>query len=166
MAATMAGQISIPVDLADPVSIRAKLPEVSRVVEAKRVTAAEAQKDLERWVELESRLKEIAGIVEAGKVVSITASDSAEATETASVTKTGSVNVVVGILNREGREMRTAEIRALAPMTVKPDTISWALWRAAKDGLIQRLAKGRYAPRDWGPTNPDLDFPSNGGGEE
>ena len=136
----MAARISLQIDLADPDSIRKRLPEVSRVVAGKRAVVAEAQDDLQQWVELEQRLKAIAG------VTGISEESLPQPTVTPEPDRASSVQVVVEILEREPRPWRTREVRAVAPDWLKPDTISWALWAAAKDGLIQRLQKGYYAP--------------------
>ncbi len=37
-------------------------------------------------------------------------------------------------------------------------TVSWALWKLADDGLIQRLGHGRYAPQGYVPGEPTTNY--------
>jgi hypothetical protein len=39
-----------------------------------------------------------------------------------------------------------------------PKTVSWALWKLADEGAIQRLAHGRYAPLGYVPGDPTTNY--------
>jgi hypothetical protein len=54
---------SMAIDLADPESVREKLPGISEIVAKKRRAAVEAQEDFETWSQLLNRLRLLAGVV-------------------------------------------------------------------------------------------------------
>jgi hypothetical protein len=151
---------SLAVNLDDPDDIREKLPRIEDRVRAKHdeLQAAEArlreaqaehetaQRAAQHWATLLSGLRKMAPSDEPDQMPQ---SDPAVAERETPPVKagSGSVMLVVQIINEAGREMLTREVREAAKdHGLADDTVSWALWRASTDGLIRRVKKGRYAP--------------------
>jgi hypothetical protein len=67
---------------------------------------------------------------------------------------------VVETVNAAGDALSVAAVSAKMP-DAKRDTVGWALWKAADEGLLKKIAQGIYAPLDYTPPK-DLQPSLNG----
>jgi hypothetical protein len=145
------------INLADPEDIKAKLPEVERVVAAKH-------KDWQTWESLASNLARAAGVKRK------TASGSpirkvlrfADQPKRASKPKAPSTQTLaVKVIEEAHAAMDVGQVaeKLLEVMDspVKKDTVGWALWKAEEEGQLQRVKKGVYAPLDYKPSQDETE---------
>ncbi len=157
---------ALAVNLDDHDDIRRKLPLLASRVDEKRerldaksaelervqAEVAAARADFDHWEHVFAGLR--AMVPEWGEDDTTPQHDNPPAQEPDSSEPkrrarggSNSVDIVVGIVNDAGREMRTREVRDVAaPYGLADDTVSWALWKASSLGRVLRLKRGRYAP--------------------
>src|SRR6476659_1112852 len=87
----------LQVDLADLADIRAKLPDAEKILQEKREFAQGAQRDAEHWESLVAKLKSFS-------LVKIDGTDSPTSRPSPAQ------DLVVHVIEREGRLMRPAEV--------------------------------------------------------
>ena len=120
---------ALPIDIANREDIRDKLPEVRKLVDAKREELAALEATY-------SDLLRMAGVRAPAKREKATPAKPGKSPSTK--------EQVVRIIEDAGRPMQSVEVATLVP-NVKRDTVNWALWNAEKEGLIQKTAQGVYA---------------------
>lgn len=129
----MATKEPFPIDLADLDSIRSKIPEVESIVESKREEVSVAQREFAYWQAILDRMRLIAGQrIDGGKK--------------GTGSKETALDLVVRIVNESAVPVRAAEVGARLDNTMKRETINWALWKAFREGKIEKISTGRYAP--------------------
>jgi hypothetical protein len=138
------------VDPFDPQDIRAKLPEMRRVLGAKRKeleALTDQVRSLGELVELMARLAPASPQPNAGKSGSVAPAKSAPGQERA-----------VGALERAGRPMGPAALYAFLEAEGREDdmpknanALGANLWAAARAGRIKKTTDGLYAPLTWEP---------------
>ena len=115
------------VNIADPASIKKALDRATKEVSAKR-------RELEYWTQMRNRLLVLAGQQPRRRDVDSTIFDA-----------------VVDTVDKHGAPLRAAEVVELLPEGIPPKTISWSLWKAEQDGLIQKIDHGLYAALGYKP---------------
>jgi hypothetical protein len=144
----------VEVNLADPEAIRKKLPEVHRWVEGKRGAVHRTQRELETAEALLEQLKALAGIA--------SPSSSVDKGEVESSRKDASAqDAVIRVINDAKRPLRAVDVAIEIDAPVKRETVNWALWHAEKEGLIQRVSQGLYAPLGYESRQDDLPAPES-----
>lgn len=156
--------LPLKVDLTDPADVAANLPRARSVATKMRELAKLAQDQADAWDRLVLVLEGIAGPPNGTGAKADSAdtivSDETTDTITEYQSKPGrtterrlpsSEEVVLTIVNQTGEPITTAEVRKLAPPSLKPDTVTWALWKLKSDDRIRHLRKGVYAPVSYQP---------------
>jgi hypothetical protein len=136
-ASNTAARRSFEIDIADPESVRRRIPEISALVEQKREEIRAAQRDFEYWAAVLEHLELIAG--EPPK---------ARPRGRAQRRRPTIFDSVVEEVQRAGKPLTAPEITAqlaLIGRSVNPKTVSWSLWKANQEGLIGRVGPGLYA---------------------
>lgn len=127
----------LPIDIANPEDIEAKLPDVRRERDRAKAEMAKAIEVVDSWDSLidglEARLR-LAGI-------------EPPPPSTGEGRDASSQERAVQIVTQEGEPMSVGEVAAVLP-DVKRKTVGWALWRAAQDDELVALGNGVYAPPD------------------
>jgi hypothetical protein len=139
----------IPIDITNRDDIRAKLPEIEKLLKVKReeLAALEATySDLRRMAGISAPSR--GGLREAVK----------------SRAETTAKKRVIGILEDAQTPMKSAEVATRLP-NLKRDTVNWALWNAEREGLIQRTSQGVYAALNYDPSADTLLASANGSEE-
>lgn len=134
----MSEQPHLQVDLANPDDIAAKLGDAESILKDKRRVAAEANAEAEHWADLVGKLRSFHAI-------------EIDESGTASGRPSPAQDAVVRVVEREGREMRPAEVvKALKAEGHKPasnDAVNAALYAAAEAGRLKRPKDRHYAPK-------------------
>src|SRR5687767_6297164 len=107
----------LTVDLTDPEDVRAKLPQARRIAKTLADEVQEKVDQANAWSRLVHVLEGVAGGVKEPRTD--------KALEEPTERGPSSEEIVREILEQTGGPMTTAEVRTLAPDTLKPDTISW-----------------------------------------
>jgi hypothetical protein len=138
---------SLTVDLADPASIRAKLPEAEKTLADLERALELRQQELARWRDLVSVLRALAPDGPA------TSAERPVATPTPEPSRLSPLQaLVIGVVNRENRKIKAkqvAEILQAEGHDVSGDSVSNTLWVAAEKidpPPIKRAGHGFYAP--------------------
>jgi hypothetical protein len=143
------------VDFTDPESIANAIPQAEALihqaeqrvatatVEATRARerASDAELEMQRWRRVLLTLEQLRGDVPPPP----------DGTEEGS--KDQALKVVITI----NGPTNIAEVAEHMPR-FSPKTVSWALWKLADEGAIQRLGHGRYAPLGYVPGQPTTDY--------
>jgi hypothetical protein len=136
--------MSLQIDLANPDDVRAKIPDVEKLVTQKRAALLEANREVNRWQNFLETLRALVSDQEPSRVTSVYVS----AAGTGKTART--LDLIMRVLGEADHPMETKAIvervTALADEPPKPDTITWTLWKAHKDNLIRKIGKGVYAP--------------------
>jgi hypothetical protein len=142
------------VDLQDPASIAASLKQAERRAVAARARLdavrdevqqatdreREANAEFERWLALAHTLRS------AGEIMA-TVSHEPDTDDADPSSKDRALQIV----NAIGAPTNIPEVAEhMPPFTRK--TVSWALWKLAEEGLIQKLGNGRYASLSYRPN--------------
>lgn len=142
MPGSMNGLSSLPIDLADPADIRAKLPAAEMLLEEMERAVAEQQREVTRWRELVTLLRSIANV----------GSEAAQrhAPKVTAPSLSPLQELVASVVDREIRKIRARDVAMILQReghNIATDSVSNALWHAAeKTGQIQRTGHGFYAP--------------------
>jgi hypothetical protein len=133
----------LKLDLADPVSIEAKIPQVERTVAEKRREAIAAQDAYETWDALLGRLRSLAGLV-----VSIE-----EPTGAFSSISPEAEDAIVRIVEQENRPIMTIGVEealnAEGHKVESFDAVSATLSAAAESGRITRVGDRTFVPNSY-----------------
>lgn len=145
---------SLPVDLADPADIRAKLPHARAILERREAALAEAQADVVSWRDLVAYLARRAGAGAGGDGPPSAEQDGSP--ETPESAAPSVQELVVSVIN-QGGPARPRDVRAVlheAGYTLSSDSVSNALYYAAKVGKIKKSesVRGTYAPLSYRET--------------
>jgi hypothetical protein len=141
------------INIADPEDIQAKLGEVRVRIATKEDEVRKAQRELRVWQDILRRLEFLAELsprparevapgpapVHRGAVARMLQDATPDP---------GAQEAVVRLLEENGGPLRNSEVADLLP-SLNPRTVSWALWNAEREGHIQRVRQGVYAPRGW-----------------
>jgi hypothetical protein len=134
---------SLTVDLADPSSILAKLPEAEETLAQMQLELEERQSEIIRWRDLVALMQALAA--EPHKAGSLVAAEPAHQL-------TDLQALVVGVVNREVRKIRAKEVTEVLRAegyAISGDSVSNTLWHVAEKlspKPIQRIGRGFYAP--------------------
>jgi hypothetical protein len=154
------------INFGDPESIRAAIPQVAkakqraeeRIEEAERELHAAAEKrrraqaDLDRTNQLDAFLRGTMRGPEDGIEVRPDGLDLPELPEDAS-----SKEVVLRVITLINGPATTASVATHMP-EFSSKTVSWALWKLAEDGAIQKLKHGLYAPLGYVEGQPTTNY--------
>jgi hypothetical protein len=158
----------LPIDLADPQDIRAKLPAARKLYEDKRRELERLRLEVEHWgtlVELLARL--------VGESPAISGSSGIRASafrkETPAKRRKGSPaqDRAVQGLERARRPIGPAALYRFMEdeglgVPTNPNALGAALWSAVKAGRAKKTPDGLYAPLDWEPAQVELGSSRNG----
>lgn len=135
------------VDLNDPEDVRKKLPRA-------RAIAEERQRALETWTNVVKTLEGLAD--ESTEASSPAEPKPARARKPSRTSKSHSPaqDAVIRVVNEHGRPMRAAEVGAI--IGGKRNTVSAAMWGAAKRERLKKVGEGLYAPMDYQPDATDV----------
>jgi hypothetical protein len=144
------------VDFTDPESIAGAIPQAEMLIRqaeqrvATAVEQAKAARERASDAELEiQRLRAVLLTLE--QLSGSNAPPPPDTSEEGSRDK--ALKVVITINGPTG----IAEVAEHMP-EFSPKTVSWALWKLAHEGAIQRLAHGRYAPLGYVPGRPTTNY--------
>ncbi len=142
---------SLNVDLADPSSILARLPEAEETLAQMQLELEERQSEFARWRDLVALMQAlVANPHEAG---TLTAAQPAHQL-------TDLQALVVGVVNREVRKIRAKEVTEVLQAegySISGDSVSNTLWHVAEKlspKPIQRIGRGFYAPLAYKESQP------------
>lgn len=125
------------IDISDPGVIKEQIPLVEAQVEGARAAMRDAQEDLTYWNTILDRLRLLSG----------------EPRPTLDVSTNKTIqSAVLDIVNASPAPLRATDVIKQLPKPTKRETVSWALWNAEREGLIQRLGHGLYASLAVSPT--------------
>lgn len=148
---------TLNINIADPDDIRAKFPEIERMV-------AKKHDEWVQWDKLAADLAKVAGVrrsnAQRGKRTSARSSRAPQAR------KPSAQDLVVQVVEAAGSVLASGEVAERVNVQVKEpikrDTITWALWKAEQDGQVQKIKKGVYAPLGYKPSQSELHASRNG----
>jgi hypothetical protein len=137
-------------DLGDEEQVRAKLAEVEKKIDQRWRLLQRVQDD---WIQLE-RLREGLLVILGDKEVESDAARTARVEKRRSwgeqlqaIRDVKSIQAQVeDLVNDLGTTVTATELLALLPPETKRETVNWALWNAANNNRIVRVAQGHYAP--------------------
>jgi hypothetical protein len=128
----------LPVDLADLEDIRKKLPRAEQILAEKQDLAREAQREAGRWADLVAKLRSFS-------VIKI------DEDEPSTGRPSPAQDLVVHVIEREGRLMRPAEVTQIliaeGHEVASPAAVNAALYAAAEAGRIARPKQRHYGPK-------------------
>lgn len=159
---------SLQVDLANPSDIKEKLPHAESILSKMEDELRRQQREIQRWRNLVEVLRSVAGAVADHSPQPATEAPAPATEQPSSVESQSPVqDLVVDVVNREIREIRSKEVRATLAdegHELSADSVSNSLWNAAeKARIIQRIRRGWYAPLDYvNPVEDALDVPAHG----
>ena len=142
--------LSFEVDIFDKAAIKTRLPELAKIIEAKRRELDELEQRMEqlrRWAGLPERERK-------------------RATKAAEDEREPSIQQeAVRIITESGRPMSTMEVMVEMNREASAKTVNWALWdAAAKRNLLRSMGHGRYAPLGYEADQDSLLPSGNGSG--
>jgi hypothetical protein len=142
---SMATKKPFEINLADLEEIRSKIREVEAIVEEERERVSEAQRQFAYWQSILDRLRLVSGQKPTHKATTRGTSPTTAEGESA-------IDRIVRTLHESAIPLRANGVagRLTEPMTEK--TVRWALWKAGKEGRIQKLEPGLYASLDYTPS--------------
>jgi len=143
------------VDFADPGSISGAIPRAHELIREaeQRVAAAveEAQQAYQRAGEAETEAQRLRAILTT--LEQLDAETPPPDGEEQGTSKDRVLKIVIAI----NGPTNIAEVAEHMPEFSRK-TVSWALWKLADEGVIQRLDHGRYAPTGYVPGRPTTNY--------
>jgi hypothetical protein len=144
------------VDFNDPASIADAIPQAEALIrEAEhRVAAAieETTRARERASDAELAIKRLRAVL-----LTLEQLSSSEIPPPPDGAEEGSKDQALKIVITINGPTNIAEVAEHMP-GFSPKTVSWALWKLADEGAIQRVAHGRYAPLGYVPGQPTMNY--------
>jgi hypothetical protein len=144
------------VDFNDPLSIAEAIPQAEALIRdaEHRVAAAveEATRARERASDAELVIQHLRAVVQTLEQLS-----RSETPPPHDGVGEGSKDQALKIVITINGPTTIAEVAEHMP-GLSPKTVSWALWKLADEGVIQRVGHGRYAPRGYAPGQPTVNY--------
>ncbi|HTR89684.1 MAG TPA: hypothetical protein VMG62_06205 [Solirubrobacteraceae bacterium] len=149
------------VDFNDPESVGRAIPRAKALIQKAERQAAlageEAARALERASDAELEIRRWKAVLQAlervNSGVDVEASPAPRHSSDEGGSKDQALRIVIAI-NGPTSIAEVAEHMSL----FSRKTVSWALWKLADEGAIQRLGHGRYAPLDYVPGQPTTNY--------
>jgi hypothetical protein len=146
---------SLPIDLADPADVRAKLPRAMAILAEKERELEALQKEIALWRSHVKYLDEIAtltapkfSVKQMTERIAIGLVAVAAAVTSAAELKSRS-DQIVSVVENAGRPIRAKDVHealVASGFAVDAEVVQNALYYAASTGRLERLVRGTYAP--------------------
>jgi hypothetical protein len=144
------------VDFNDPASIADAIPQAEALIrEAERHVAEaieEATRARERASDAELAIQRLRAIL-----LTLEQLNTSDVPPPSDGADEGSKDQALKVVITINGPTSIAEVADHMP-GFSPKTVSWALWKLADEGAIQRVGHGRYAPLDYVPGQPTMNY--------
>jgi hypothetical protein len=129
-------------DITKPAAIRAALPAIEAEMQRHEAAFREANREWQRWADLRAKVE---ALVEAAEALYDTHREGESEKRIANTRPEPAQTRAVRIVKENDGPMTVAAVDERMP-DVKRKTVGWALWNAVREGELEKLGQGLYAP--------------------